>query len=193
MFIDTPCPPRSARPCLRCRSVQSSRPLQTGFTLLEIMVVIAIIGVLFSLASLSIGSNDGKKMEAEAQRLSALIQLAGEEAIINTREMILEVGQNQYQFLVLGEEGFAPMDADNAVFRSRELPEYLSIELELEDQKVDFTQLESDDLPKIGIFSSGEMTPFVINIVREDGLAFGFDGDFLGNVHYLGKTRDAEL
>ncbi len=161
-----------------------------GFTLLEIMVVIAIISILFTFASLSIGLNQDKSLEAEAKRFAALVALASEEAIINTREMILEISQQGYQFLELGEKGFAPVTDDNGVFRPRELPKQIQIELELEQQKVDFSGLEEGDLPKIGIFSSGEMTPFTISFVTQEGQGFRVEGDFLGNVQYLGSIKE---
>lgn len=183
MNTNTPCQDLLARRnCIR---------RQSGFTLLELMVVVAIIGILFSFASLSVNIGDDNSIEAEAKRFSALVKLASEEAIINTREMVLEVGKNQYQFLELGEQGFTPVPAEDGVFRPRELPEHIEIELELEDQKVDFSGFEEGDFPKIGIFSSGEMTPFAITFKREDGIAFGVDADFSGNIQFLGKIKEA--
>jgi len=184
----TPCRTRFARRS----SLEQSNILQQGFTLLELMVVIAIIGVLFSLAALSVGTSNDQSVDAEAKRFAALMRLASEEAIVNTREMILEVDKRQYRFLVLTEQGFVPIEEGDKVFRPRELPDNLEIKLRIEDQSVEFDGLEAENLPKIGIFSSGEMTPFSFTLLRDDGLAYGVDADFFGSVEYLGKLKEGD-
>lgn len=190
MFIPAPRKSSSAR---RVTHAYLFNTIQKGFTLLEIMVVVAIIGILFSLAALSISTGGDKSLEAEAKQFAALMKLAGEEAIINSQEMVLEVNKHEYSFMVLGDGGFAPVEGAGAVFRPRELPEYLEIKLVIEDQPIDLENVTKENQPKIGIFSSGEMTPFAITFVREDGLAFGVDGDFFGNVKYLGKLKEGEF
>jgi general secretion pathway protein H len=157
------------------------------------MVVIVIIGVLFSMAALSVSTSTDQSVEAEAKRFAALMKLASEEAIINTREMILEVDKRQYRFLVLSDQGFVHVEEGDKVFRPRELPDNLEIKLRLEDQSISFDGLEAENLPKIGIFSSGEMTPFSITFFRDDGLAYGVDADFFGKVEYQGKLHEGEF
>lgn len=186
----TPCKQPSAR---RISFKPVYKTLQRGFTLLELMVVIAIIGILFSFAALSISAGSDQGIEAEAKRFAALMQLASEEAIINTREMFLEVDKRQYRFMVLGEQGFAPIEEGDKVFRPRELPENMEIKLLIEERRIEFEGLEPENLPKIGVFSSGEMTPFTLTFLREDGLAYGVEADFFGKVQYLGKLDEGEF
>ena len=56
---------------------------QAGFTLLEMMVVVVIIGIIMSFATLSIGGGDRRadELKREAQRFMALLELASSEAI----------------------------------------------------------------------------------------------------------------
>jgi len=78
------------------------RRRQSAFTLLELMAVIVIIGVVLSFVTLSAGGDRrAEQMQREAQRLVSLLQLASEEAIANSRQLALRVGQSDYAFMVL--------------------------------------------------------------------------------------------
>jgi len=163
---------------------------QKGFTLLELLVVITIIGILFSFAALSISTSSNQDIEAEAQRFVALMRLASDEAIMNTQEMILEVDKHQYSFKILTDQGFVPVDAkSDKMFRPRKLADNLELKISIEDQEVNLDDTRDENLPKVGIFSSGEMTPFTLTFLRDDGLAYGVEADFNGNIKYLGKLR----
>ena len=170
------------------------RPRSSGFTLLELIVVILIIGLLLTFATISVGTSSSKQLETEAKRFYSLLKLASEEAIMNTQEIALEFSKNQYQFLVWSETGFQSPDGEQGgnFFRPRELPEQIIINLEIENTKIDFDDLEeTEELPKIGIFSSGEMTPFSITFSQDDGEAYSISGDYKGKIDYLGKVEEA--
>ena len=118
----------------------------SGFTLLELIVVILIIGLLLTFATISVGTSSSKELETEAKRFYSLLKLASEEAIMNTQEMALELSKNQYQFLVWGETGFQSPDEEGGnFFRPRELPEQIVINLEIEETKIDFDDLEEEE------------------------------------------------
>jgi len=121
------------------------------------------------------------------------MKLASEEAIMNTQEMALEISKNQYQFLVWSETGFKAMDDESGgnFFRPRELPERIIVDLEIEETKIDFEDYESEELPKIGLFSSGELTPFNITFSQEDGEIYHISGDHNGIIDYVGKVEEA--
>jgi general secretion pathway protein H len=53
-----------------------SSSLQQGFTLLELMVVVAIVALATAGVSLTLRDNDGSRLETEALRLSALLESA---------------------------------------------------------------------------------------------------------------------
>ncbi len=53
---------------------------QNGFTLIELLIVVFLIGVISSVAVLSIGNMDGgRRLEVEAQRVGHLFSLAMQE------------------------------------------------------------------------------------------------------------------
>ena len=74
-------------------SISSNR----GFTLLEVITVVLIIGVIISFASLSVSNNDSKRVQDEAERLQHLLTLAAEESILRGKEMALFVCSARYQ------------------------------------------------------------------------------------------------
>ena len=74
---------------------------ESGFTLVEVLVVLAIIGVMAGIAVIGLGSADrSATAEAEARRLAASIQLAADEALIADRPAALSWDGDGYAFLV---------------------------------------------------------------------------------------------
>ncbi len=67
----------------RGRDILAPHDPDRGFTLLEVTVVVFIVGVLVTLAVLSVsGRVRSDQVELEARRIGELIRLAGERAII---------------------------------------------------------------------------------------------------------------
>lgn len=74
-----------------------------GFTLVEIMVVMVIIGITLGMASLNAMPNPQQDLQKEAQRLTLLLQLARDEAIVRNRPVTFEATPERYHFLVRNE------------------------------------------------------------------------------------------
>jgi len=73
-----------------------------GFTLIEIMVVIVIIGIMSAVAALNVVSNDGSRLlTKEVTRFKAVLSQAIDEAVLQQREMGLRVSEDGYAFLRL--------------------------------------------------------------------------------------------
>lgn len=76
------------------------RPGEAGFTLVETLVVLAIIAVMGSIAVLGLGGADrSASAQAEAQRLAASIQVAADETLITDRAAALLLDSDGYAFL----------------------------------------------------------------------------------------------
>ncbi len=144
-----------------------------GFTLLELLAVILIIGIIVSFASLSIGQNTSRVVQDEAERLHGLIRLAGEEAVLQGRELALEFDHDRYRFLELSKADWQLVEEDN-MLRERPLPEAIELELWLEGIETSFEDKES--LPRIFILSSGELTPFVLTLKTDEGEEYSLQG-----------------
>lgn len=76
------------------------RQLQRGFTLLELLVVLVIIGIMLGAVSFSTMQSSRQRLLTDAQRLALLLQLAREEAIVRNRPTAFEANQDRYHFLV---------------------------------------------------------------------------------------------
>ncbi|HEY0633886.1 MAG TPA: type II secretion system minor pseudopilin GspH [Gammaproteobacteria bacterium] len=160
-----------------------SRSRHAGFTLIEIMVVVVIIGVLSSFAVLSLG--DGGKRDRlmeEGRRLAALIQMASDQAVMEGREWGVRIESDGYLFMVLKEGAWLPHEGDR-IFRSRQLEDGFSLELHVEQLEVsltpppDETEEESREeqakeamlAPQVFLMSSAERTPFEVVITAPGG------------------------
>jgi general secretion pathway protein H len=146
-----------------------------GFTLLELLVVIVIISILFTLSTLAIrGTSPEELIQTEAMRLDRLLQLALEEAMLKGQEYGLEFSPDSYRFLLYVEESWLPLDQDK-LLRQRELPEGMEFELEIEQIDVLIEGDSSDrggqrdedqPRPQVFLLSSGEITPeFSVRLV----------------------------
>jgi general secretion pathway protein H len=91
----------------------------TGFTLVEIMVVMVIIGITLGLASLNAMPSPHQDLQKEAQRIALLLQLARDEAIVRNRLVTFEADPQRYRFLVRNETRWDPVTNDD-LLRERE-------------------------------------------------------------------------
>ena len=72
----------------------------SGFSLIEILVVIVIIGIVMSIAMLSITLAGGdSQLRDEAQRIVSLVAVAQDESLLQGREYGLEFMQGSYRFV----------------------------------------------------------------------------------------------
>lgn len=185
----------SVRPETR---LQTRSRFSEGFTLIEILVVLVIVGILIAVAFLSFGIVGGNQsLQRDARRLVTIVDSVTEEATIQGRDYGLEFMQNGYRFLEydpLIDQWFEVEDDD--LLRSRDLDDNAEFELTIEehrvllkpearktaksdDQKRDLTD---DYLPHVLILSSGDVTPFQLRIVRPVDRAYvdielGLDGE----------------
>lgn len=137
---------------------------QTGFTMIELMVVLVIVGILVSFVGLTVGGDKrGEQLHREAQRLVALLQMASEEAVMRSEEFAIRFNEKDYEFMILRDSKWVPI-ADDHSLRLRLLPEGVELKLELDDNLPPSLMAEEADLPQVFLLSSGEMTPFELTL-----------------------------
>jgi len=111
---------------------------QRGFTLLELLVVTAMIAILVTIAVVSFNLLGGdRSLQQEANRLSAIVQAVSEEAQMQGRDFGLELTLEGYRFVE-----FDPLFnvwvavAGDDLLKQTELPERMEFELQLEGHRV---------------------------------------------------------
>lgn len=156
-----------------------------GFTLLEMLVVLILIGIIMGLAVLSFGGTGTRdRLDEEARRLMQLIGLAREEAILQVEDLAVEVARDGYRFSRLtqvqsegpsGTEGaglapgttsalrWQPIEGDS-LLRPRELQEGQSIVLSPSLDALPGTDPADTEVPRIYLAPSGEISPFELRL-----------------------------
>lgn len=157
-----------------------------GFTLLEILVVVVIIGVVATFAVLSIGSRTlDDRLDVEARRLQELIALAAEEAVLQGTEIGFLQTAEGYAFMVLKDGAWSIPD-DAGPLRGRVLVEPFYLQLRVEGRPVTPAEPDGEDAklePQVLLLSSGEATAFTLEVrAREFGPWFTIEGDALGRM-----------
>ena len=156
---------------------------ESGFTLIEIVVVVFIIGITITFASLSVSQHSDRYIEEEAKRLHHLIRLASEEAVFRSQEFSLLLTSTGYKFASLQGPKWERI-TDDRFFREREFPDVITVRLTVDEQDVNLG--DSEKPAQIYMLSSGELTPpFTLTLKSEESEAvYKIDGKITGEVIY---------
>ena len=153
---------------------------------MEVLVVIIIIGIVISFATLSLNTGDND-LENEAQRLQALFTLTGQEAVLQNRELAVEFTNDGYDFIAYDGEKWQPL-SDDETLRPRTLPDDLVLDYQAEGDKMTIGAKGDDTTPpRIYFLSSGETTPFQLILRRRgESDAYTLKGDARGKTSLSG-------
>ena len=91
-----------------------------GFTLVELMVVMVIIGITLGMVSLNALPSPRQHLQDEAKRLALLLQLARDEAIVRNRLVAFEAGTDSYRFIVRNDQNSWDQVVNDDLLRQRE-------------------------------------------------------------------------
>lgn len=163
------------------------RARDRGFTLIEVLVVMVIMAIIAGVAVISLGAL-GRAPPAKhaAEQLSALADLAAQQAVMEGQQYGLLINRHGYQFFVYDGAKWQPVQ-DDEMFRARNLGNDVLFDLHLEgtpvklaktdsgsgddasgDKTADTSDIGSDGSqqpkPQIALLSSGEVTPFEITV-----------------------------
>ncbi|WP_156684107.1 type II secretion system minor pseudopilin GspH [Pseudomonas sp. GV071] len=146
---------------------------QAGFTLIEIMVVLVILGVVIGLAVLSSGiAGPSRELRNEAERLTGLIGVLADEAVLDNREYGLWFDTTSYQVLRYD----AAKNSWQALDKNpHALPAWAVLTLELEGNALKLPSPDAEEegqkgaqrSPQLLILSSGELSPFRLQLAEK--------------------------
>ena len=164
----------TASAAARHTATMSGRQRARGFSLLELLVVVFIIGLFAGMAVLSLGVvGVDRELERETLRLQSLLDTLMDEAVLQTRDYGVLFTSNGYRFFVYDYPSLSWLDPVGDEFlREHRLAEPLEMTLFLEDREV---ALDSEYEPEIGrppqpqvmLLASGEITPFEAWLFRD--------------------------
>jgi type II secretion system protein H len=159
--------------------------LQRGFTLWELLIVVAIVAITLSMMQFSMGLGDeNRELKRVGKDLGKLFHLLNQEAVFESRNFAISVQDKG--FMVLEFDGGDWSTVNDSFFTRIKMTDSQRSELLIEDLVVDISE-QTEPQPHILILSSGEMTPFEWRIEDENS-QFGIvlQGNMLGGVLMTG-------
>ena len=174
-----------------CSRPGNDTSLQSGFSLLELLVVVMIIAILAGAAVLSIGTlGSDREIRREGERLQTLLDLLNEEAVMESRDYGILFTASGYRFYVYDYQTLKwLLPTGDRLLAEHALTPPLQLELELEDREVrllrNFESMSTNEQPEpqVVLFATGEVTPFEAIFYRNLN-----DGRFLLDVEFDGST-----
>ena len=181
--------------------ISRSRPAyraSAGFSLLELLVVVVIIGLLVQAVTLSMGAlGNDRELQEETGRLRSMLDLLHEEALMQSRDygvMFTETGYRFYVFDYQELEWVLPQT--DRLLQQYQLRPQLAMSLVLDGRDVPLEpSFESQEIenaePQIMLLASGEVTPFTIEMERDGtGGRFELTAELDGKVTVVERGFD---
>lgn len=175
------------------------RKQQTGFTLIEIMLVLALMGLMISVVSYTaLGTNNYDKVNQQAKRFQVVFDMASDYAILNQVQLGIRIDEeeNTYTYVALDDDDDWVELAGQKLFESYQLPEDMTLQLFLDDlpwqqeEQLFDRSLFDEELsvsdegveigneedivpppPQLFLLSSGDLTPFELTITFADAFS----------------------
>ncbi|MDH3221765.1 MAG: type II secretion system minor pseudopilin GspH [Gammaproteobacteria bacterium] len=158
---------------------------QRGFTLWELLIVVAIVAITISVVQLAPGlSDETRDLKRTGKELGKLFRLLNQEAVFENRNYAISVQDNGFFVLEFNEGQW--LQSPETFFTRIKMTESQRSQLIIENQIIDTSEKTSPE-PHILILSSGEMTPFEWRISDEatqSGIVL--QGNMLGGVMMTG-------
>ncbi len=151
-----------------------------GFTLLEVMVVIAMMAILTAFVVPYLPGDRAEQMQAGADRFRSKIVYAQTQAILQSQDLGLIVDDESYKFVQRVDSGWVEFEEEPLV--ANPIEEIFKHRILIED--VEYFPEISDDpeeiKPAVLFYSSGEMSPFKYQLALSEQQYLSLEFDPLG-------------
>lgn len=139
---------------------KNPRLIAQGFTLIEILVVMLILGITITFAMLSFGDFGVKRRVVLAtEQFVNFVKLVQQQAVLETSTLGIIVDQNTYQAMRFDpDQGWQSFPV-NSIFRMREFPSSVHLQFK--------PRIASGHAPQIVINESGEMNRFQLHVLMK--------------------------
>ncbi len=128
-----------------------------GFTLIEILIVIVIIGITVGFALIAFGDfGASKKIMFSAEQLANNIRLAQQQAILESSTLGIRINNDSYQILKFNNQTKWLPVSSKGIFKVNYFPQNTVIILKTNNKPI-------NGAPAIVINASGDITPFTIS------------------------------
>lgn len=177
------------------RPARARRSLASGFTLLELVVVVLIIGIMATLVTLSIGNRGlDDRLEVESKRITQLMQLAEDEADLKGLAIGLRFAPDGYRFVAVDNTRKWVDYAQSGALRPRTLMQPFYADLKVEGRAVPAAVDKPDKAagkddkdeglkPQILLLPGSQMTAFTLDLRAPNYPSyFHIEGDALGRI-----------
>ncbi|MBV6824394.1 type II secretion system minor pseudopilin GspH [Pseudomonas sp. PD9R] len=145
-----------------------------GFTLLELMIVIVLIGVLVGMVSFATGVNPARQARQEANNLAGVIHQLRERAVLEGQEYGVRMSVDGYRAMRLAVRGWEPVAS---FYR---WPDNLRPRLQHGGYVVSLGADEGS--PQLLMLSSDETSSFTLTFESKDRVWLSLSSDGLGEV-----------
>ncbi|MCL6271144.1 type II secretion system minor pseudopilin GspH [Sansalvadorimonas sp. 2012CJ34-2] len=157
-----------------------------GFTLIEILVVVLIIGIMIGVA-LIVPNVGGalQKVKDEAFRFQVLVEQARERALIEDREIGLSLTRKGYRWWQWSQDDEKWKLLDEASFREYKLTEDVVLNDNSKNSRNrSLVQDEQSDSPTLIFYTDTQMTPFFLefSLKGDNQRAVQLESDGIGPV-----------
>lgn len=151
-----------------------------GFTLLEVMVVIAMMAILTAFVVPYLPGDRAELLQTEIDRFQSKVAYAQTQAILQSQDLGLIVDEGSYKFVQRVKSGWDAFEEEP--LQPQEIEPFFKQRILIED--VEFIPEISDDpeliKPIILFFSSGEMSPFKYELALSEQRYLSLEFDPLG-------------
>jgi general secretion pathway protein H len=187
-----------------------------GFTLIELMLVVVLVGIMASFIQISGNNNQPEQLlKRESSRFAGVFDLAAEYSMLNNIELGLLIDKTNYQFLGYDGVRWSAL-AESDILTSYTLPQGLEMSLQLEDLPIEdgpifsassFIEQDEDEglsedeekiVPQVFILSGGDISPFSLSFHFDDeqdiaqGLSYRVTGLYTSPLTIEGPIVDAQ-
>ncbi|MFU2326511.1 type II secretion system minor pseudopilin GspH [Pseudomonas sp. NFX98] len=145
-----------------------------GFTLLELMIVIVLIGVLVGMVSFATGMNPAQQARQEAAALAGVIRQLRERAVLEGQEYGVRLSVDGYRAMRLDVRGWESL---TTLYR---WPDHLRLRLKHDGYLV--TLGADAGPPQLLMLSSDETSTFTLTFETRDRIWSSLSADGIGEV-----------